>query len=108
MDVDSFYRMYVAELLELRSVKEQLVQALPKMVRMADHPDLKEAFVAHHEETGLQRNRLGDLLQGHAANPCQHRDGSMQAIITEAERWAELVEDRDLRDAGLIRFSAAD
>lgn len=102
MNVDSFHQMYVAELQELRSVEEQLAQALPRMANMAEHPDLKEAIVAHLEETRSQRDRLDGLLGRHSADPREHRDGSMQTIIAEAEKWASMVEDRDLRDAGLI------
>lgn len=32
----------------------------------------------------------------------EHTDGSMQAIVREADRWARMVSDPDLRDAGLI------
>jgi ferritin-like metal-binding protein YciE len=102
MHVDDFRELYVAELQELRSVEEQLVQALPKMANMAEHPELKRAIETHLEETRRQRDRLDELLSLHRANPREHRDGSMQAMIAEADRWAGMVEDRDLRDAGLI------
>jgi len=102
MNVDDFRELYVAELQELHSVEEQLCQALPKMVDMADHRELKDAIAAHLEETRRQRDRLDELLSLHRANPREHRDGSMQAMIAEADRWAGMVQDRDLRDAGLI------
>ncbi len=102
MNVDSFRQMYIAELQELRSVEEELVQALPKMANMAEHPDLKEALDTHLNETRSQRDRLDALLRKHGEDPREHRDGSMQAIISEASRWVEMVEDRDLRDAGMI------
>jgi ferritin-like metal-binding protein YciE len=102
MNVDDFREMYVAELQELRSVEEQLVQALPKMADMAEHPELKQAIETHLDETRQQRDRLDELLSLHRANPREHQDGSMQAIISEADRWAGMVQDGDLRDAGLI------
>ena len=47
-------------------------------------------------------DRLDELLSLHRANPREHQDGSMQALIREADRWAGMVRDGDLRDAGLI------
>jgi ferritin-like metal-binding protein YciE len=102
MNVDDFRQMYITELQELRSVEEQLAQALPKMADVAEHPDLKEAIATHTNETRSQRDRLDQLLSSHGANPREHRDASMQALIAEANRWARMVQDRDLRDAGLI------
>jgi ferritin-like metal-binding protein YciE len=102
MNVDDFRQMYVAELQELRSVEEQLIHALPRMSNMAQHPDLKQAIMDHWEETRGQRERLDEVLRQHQVNPREHQDSSMEAILAEAKRWATMVEDRDLRDAGLI------
>ncbi|WP_046864676.1 ferritin-like domain-containing protein [Microvirga massiliensis] len=102
MNVDDFRQMYVAELQELRSVEEQLIHALPRMSNMAQHPELKQGIMDHWEETRGQRERLDELLRRHHVNPREHQDSSMEAIISETKRWAHMVEDRDLRDAGLI------
>jgi ferritin-like metal-binding protein YciE len=102
MNVDDFRQMYVAELQELRSVEEQLIHALPRMSNMAQHPELKQGIMDHWEETRGQRERLDELLRRHHVNPREHQDSSMEAIISETKRWAQMVEDRDLRDAGLI------
>jgi ferritin-like metal-binding protein YciE len=63
MNVDDFRRMYVIELQELRSVEDQLVQALPKMVELVEHPGLRRALELHHTETKSQRDRLDKLLK---------------------------------------------
>jgi ferritin-like metal-binding protein YciE len=102
MNVDSFRDMYLAELQELRSVEAQLVSALPKMVDKASHPELKQAIQAHFDETRAQQVRLDELLQRHGAEPREHVDQAMQAMLKEAEKWAGMVQDQDLRDAGLI------
>jgi ferritin-like metal-binding protein YciE len=102
MNVDDFREMYVAELQELHSVEDQLVQALPKMAELVQNPQLKEAIRSHLDETRSQRDRLDDLLRRHGADVREHQDGSMQAILREGERWAKMVSDPDLRDAGVI------
>ena len=37
-------KMYVAELQELRSVEDQLVEALPRMASLVEHPQLRRAL----------------------------------------------------------------
>jgi ferritin-like metal-binding protein YciE len=102
MNVDDFRRMYVIELQELRSVEDQLVQALPKMVELVENPGLRRALELHLAETKSQRDRLDELLKKHDAGSREHQDGSMQTILREGERWAKMVSDRDCRDAGII------
>jgi ferritin-like metal-binding protein YciE len=102
MNVNNFRELYRIELQELRSVEHQLVAALPKMAQAAQHPRLKQAIEAHLNETRAQRDQLDGLLKRHGADPREHQDGSMQAIIREADRWARQVQDPECRDAGLI------
>jgi ferritin-like metal-binding protein YciE len=102
MNVDSFRDMYIAELQELRSVEAQLIEALPKMADMAGHAELKQAIRSHLQETRAQQARLDAILTRHGAEPREHVDQAMQAMLKEAEKWAGMVRDQDLRDAGLI------
>jgi ferritin-like metal-binding protein YciE len=102
MNVDSFREMYVVELQELRSVEAQLTEALPKMAEAANHPELKQGIQSHLEETRSQRDRLDEVLRRHGAEPREHVDQSLGAIVREADKWAKMVQDADLRDAGLI------
>jgi ferritin-like metal-binding protein YciE len=102
MNVDSFRDMYIAELQELRSVEEQLIEALPRMAEMASHAELKLAIRSHLEETRAQQARLDAILTRHGAEPREHVDQAMQAMLKEAEKWAGMIQDQDLRDAGLI------
>ncbi len=102
MNLDNFRQMYVTELQELRSVEDQLTNALPKMVEAAGHSALKQAMRHHLDQTRSQRDRLDMLLQRHGASADQHKDQSMQSMIGEADKWMQMAADPDLRDAGLI------
>jgi ferritin-like metal-binding protein YciE len=102
MNVDDFRRMYVIELQELRSVEDQLIEALPRMAGLVQHPQLRNVLNSHLEETKRQRDRLDQLLQKYGVDKREYEDGSMRAIIREAERWAKMVSDADARDAGII------
>jgi ferritin-like metal-binding protein YciE len=102
MKITSLRDLYIAELQELRSVEEQLVEALPKMADVAGHPELKQGIQTHLEETRAQQARVEEILRRHSTEPREHVDQAMQAMLQEAEKWANMVQDRDLRDAGLI------
>jgi ferritin-like metal-binding protein YciE len=102
MNVDNFREIYTAELQELRSVEAQLVEALPKMADVAGHPELKQGIQTHLEETRAQQARVEEILRRHSTEPREHVDQAMQAMLQEAEKWANMVQDRDLRDAGII------
>ena len=49
------------ELKDLYSAENQIIKALPKMVRPAISPDLKRAFERHLEETRRQVDRLDQI-----------------------------------------------
>jgi ferritin-like metal-binding protein YciE len=102
MNVTSLRDLYIAELQEIRSVEEQLVAALPRMADVAGHPELKQGIQTHLEETRAQQSRVEEILRRHSAEPREHVDQAMQAMLQEAEKWASMVQDQNLRDAGLI------
>jgi ferritin-like metal-binding protein YciE len=102
MNVTSLRDLYIAELQEIRSVEEQLVAALPRMADVAGHPELKQGIQTHLEETRAQQSRVEEILRRHSAEPREHVDQAMQAMLQEAVKWASMVQDQNLRDAGLI------
>jgi ferritin-like metal-binding protein YciE len=102
MNLDSFREMYTAELQELRSVETQLIEALSRMAAAASHPELKQAIQSHLEATRSHQARLDEILRRCGAEPREHVDQAMQSLLQEAEKWAGMVKDPDLRDAGLI------
>jgi ferritin-like metal-binding protein YciE len=102
MNVTSLRDLYIAELQEIRSAEEQLVAALPRMADVAGHPELKQGIQTHLEETRAQQSRVEEILRRHNAEPREHVDQAMQAMLQEAEKWASMVQDRDLRDVGII------
>lgn len=101
MEVDDLLDMYVTELQELRSVEDQLVEALPNLAGAVNHRELKRVIQDHAKETRSQRDRLDKVLQRHGAEPREHVDQSMQAMLREADRWAKMVSS-SVRDAGVI------
>jgi ferritin-like metal-binding protein YciE len=102
MPIGSLTDMYVAELQELHSVENQLVNALARMAEKASGPELKDAICQHLDETRAQARRVQEVLSRRGASPRAHVDQALQALVRESEKWAGMLNDPALADAGLI------
>ncbi len=102
MQITSFKDMYIAELQELRSLEVQLDEALLRLTAMATHRSLKDLLVDHRARTLEHRERLDSILLLHKADPREHTDQAMQALIAETEKMMTIVKGVALRDAALI------
>lgn len=102
MQIDHFQDLYLTELQELRSAEALMAEALDGLADCASNTALSEAIRMHREETLAHRDQIGSLLEAHGAREDAHTDGSMRAILSESGKWARTVDDRALRDAGLI------
>jgi ferritin-like metal-binding protein YciE len=94
--------LYVDELKDLYSAENQILKALPKMIKAATHDELKDAFETHRQQTEMHVRRLeqifGELGETSKGKKCQ----GMEGVIAEG---AELIGDDPapgVLDAGLI------
>jgi len=87
--------------------ERQLLKALPKMAKATQEPSLKEAFLAHREETVHQIERLDQVFEklGKRARaiPCE----AIKGLIEETEEVLEESETGPVRDAGLVACGQA-
>jgi ferritin-like metal-binding protein YciE len=102
MQLTNFNDLYLAELQELHSMKEQLVDAHQRFAEAALNPRLTNEFLKHHRETEVQIERLDDLLTRHDAAGNPHTDQAMQALVHETEKMIEIIPEGKLRDVALI------
>jgi ferritin-like metal-binding protein YciE len=102
MQIESFRDMYIAELQELHSAEREFVAVLPRFAGSAHRKALKSALNAAIADARVEVERLGILLQSHGANPLDHTDQAMQALLRESERWRSMLANPNLQDAGLI------
>jgi ferritin-like metal-binding protein YciE len=102
MNIADFQALYVSELQELRSVEDQLVNALPGLGDLAASPALKQLLASHLEATRLERDRLDGVLQSQGVDERAHHDSSVRVLLDEATRWAGMIATPELRDAALI------
>lgn len=102
MNPSNFHELYLSELAEMRSVEAQMAENLDVFADQATDTDLGKLIRSHKASTAKHRDRLSELLESHGVPPDAHADSSMRALISEAEKWADMVGDATLRDAGLI------
>ncbi|MBS0196881.1 MAG: ferritin-like domain-containing protein [Planctomycetes bacterium] len=102
MKVTTLAELYLDQLQDSRSSEQQIIKALPKMVKAAAHADLKKAFTEHLDITKQQLERLdlilADLEKSAGRKVCEATVG----LIKEGSELIEHTEEGDVRDAGLI------
>lgn len=102
MEIASFRDMYIAELQELRNAEGQLAEALPQIAEIASNEQLRDALLDCCEQSQLQEQRLDALLRQHDANPREHVDQAMLALVDETDKMLSSTKGTGLRDAALI------
>jgi ferritin-like metal-binding protein YciE len=89
---------FLEELADVYDAEKQIIRALPKMVKAAQHEDLKRAFQEHLEQTEEQVQRLEQVFEILGEGAKNKKCKAMQGIVKEGEECIE----EDLGDAALI------
>jgi len=102
MSVENLEELLLDELKDLYSAEKQITKALPKMIRGATSPALKEALETHLEETNGQVDRLeeifGLLNKKGSGKTCE----GMKGVLSEGAEVLGETKKGDLRDSALI------
>jgi ferritin-like metal-binding protein YciE len=88
----------IDELRDVLDAEKQLLKALPKMAKAAEHEDLKAAFEQHIEETEGQVERLNQVFELLGETARGKKCKAMEGLVEEA---SELIEEEE-GDAALI------
>jgi ferritin-like metal-binding protein YciE len=94
--------LYVNELRDLYSAENQIVKALPKMIKAASSPQLKRALEEHLEITERQVERLERIFEKLDEKPKGKKCVAMEGLIEEGKELISEDADDSVRDAGLI------
>ena len=89
------------ELKDLYSAENQIVKALPKMIKGAQSPELKRAFERHLEETKRQVERLNQIGEELGMKMTGKKCKGMEGLIEEGKEMLEELDEENM-DAGLI------
>ncbi len=100
MKMDTLQALYVDELKDLYNAENQILKALPKMIRAAGHPELKDAFTDHMKQTENHVKRLEQIFEGLEESPKGKKCHGMEGVLEEG---AELIKEKpeaQVLDAG--------
>lgn len=93
--------LFQDELKDLYSAENQIIKALPKMVKAAQSTELKRAFERHLEETRRQVERLDQIGEELGVRLTGKKCKGMEGLLAEGKEHMEELDDENI-DAGLI------
>ena len=96
--MSSLRETFVEELKDLYDAEKQLIKALPKMAKAAEHEELKNAFESHFEQTQEHVRRLERVFEIMGETAKGKKCKAMQGLVEEGE---ELINEEE-GDAALI------
>lgn len=100
--LESMEDLFVHELKDLLSAERQMTKALPKLIKAAHSPRLKEAFESHLGETEEHVNRIEQIMTGMGMSIRAEKCDAMQGLVKEGDEIAKLDGDPSVKDAALI------
>lgn len=102
MELDTLKELYVEEIKDLYSAEQQIIKALPKMIRKASNPKLQRAFTRHLRETERQAKRLERIAKALGIKPTGKKCVGMEGLIEEANELISEKPEPEVLDAGLL------
>jgi ferritin-like metal-binding protein YciE len=83
MKLESLKELFVEELKDLYSAENQILKALPKMIKKTSSSELKRGFEEHLEQTRGHVERLEKIFQQLDESPKGKKCKGMEGIITD-------------------------
>jgi len=102
MKFESLHDLFVDELKDIYNAENQLVKALPKMVKASTSDELRSAFENHLEETKQQVERLEQIFKELEKSPKGKSCKAMKGLLEEGKHAIEADGDEAVCDAALI------
>lgn len=102
MKLDTLRQLYINELRDLYNAEDQLIKALPKMVKAASSKELREALEEHLEQTKGHVDRLEQVFALLDEKPKGKTCRGMKGLIEEGSEILEEDVEESVLDAGII------
>jgi len=106
-DIETLDDLFVHTLRDIYYAENQILKALPKMIKKASDPGLVEALSEHLEQTKTHVARLEEVFRMHGAEPKAVDCPAMDGIIKEANELVGEVSDKQVLDAAIIAAAQA-
>lgn len=102
MEMESLQELYVDEIKDLWSAENQILKALPRMIKAATHPALKKAFAKHEKQTRVHVTRLEKICRELGESPRGKKCVGMEGLLQEGKDLMKEKPEPGVLDAGLI------
>jgi ferritin-like metal-binding protein YciE len=102
MEMETLKDLYVEELKDLYSAENQIIKALPKMIKAASHDELKNAFTRHLNQTETHVQRIEQVCDELGVSPKGKKCVGMEGLLKEGSELIKEKPEPDVLDAGLI------
>jgi len=103
MKLNALEDLFVRELSEIYGSEQQILKALPKMIKATAQPSLRQAFSDHKGETKDQIARLERIFKLLGEEPARLKSYPVAGVIQQGDEIIHSKEsDADVRDAALL------
>jgi ferritin-like metal-binding protein YciE len=107
MKIESLKDLFLHTLQDIYFAENEIVKALPKMIKTADSKELAKALDAHLGETKEQITRLKEVFELCGEKAQGEECPAIEGIIAEADELMKEIKDPDTRDAAMIAAAQA-
>jgi ferritin-like metal-binding protein YciE len=102
MKVNSLQELFVEELKDVYDAENQIIKALPKLIKATSSPKLREGLEEHLEQTKGQVERLEQIFDGLGEAAKAKKCDGIRGILEEGEKSISDGEKGAVLDAGII------
>ena len=102
MRIETLEKLFLEELADIRSAEQQILKALPKMVKAASDAELTESLEEHRRVTEEHVERLDRIFELLGESPASRKCKGMAGLLDEAQEMLKKEMDPALKDAAII------
>ncbi len=102
MALENLHDLFVDKLKDLYSAENQIIKALPRMIKSATSTELQQALQDHLNVTEAQAKRLEQVADLIGERPRGKKCVGMEGLIEEGKELLKEKIDADVLDAGII------
>lgn len=106
-DIKTLDDLFLHTLQDIYYAENQILKALPKMIKKVSDPQLREALKEHLEQTRTHVERVEQVFAMHGAEAKAVDCPAIDGIIEEANEVAGDVADKQVLDAAIIAAAQA-
>jgi ferritin-like metal-binding protein YciE len=102
MELETLRDLFIDELKDLYNAENQLVKALPKIIKAATDEGLKQGLSDHFEQTRNHVARIEQIMEGLDESPGGKKCKAMEGLLKEGAELLEEEAEPEVMDAGII------